>query len=72
MSHTWQIEHTRPEQLKKVMIHAQLDIAAAIEYAVGLRDTFEVEGPQKTLEELGLLTEDPAGRHLMFRELDHG
>lgn len=66
------VMHTSFERIEQVMIYAQLDLAAAINYRVGLPNSFDIVAAQKTLEELYAITGDPAGKDLMHRELDQG
>ena len=54
------------ERAKQVMIYAQLDLVAAISYALGDRDTFEVKAAVKTLQELAVLTGDSHGKDLYY------
>jgi len=45
----------------RVMVYAQLDLGAAINFAVGVHDTFSVEAAQATIKELHAFTDDDAG-----------
>lgn len=60
---------------KQVLIHAQLDIVALMEYALGLRDgpsISDINAAQRTLRELRNLTGDPVGRDLADGVLEIG
>lgn len=60
----------KEDRAEQVMVYAQLDLAGAIKFALGLNDTFNVKAAQRTLEELHEITGDPAGKDLMHRKLE--
>jgi len=49
------------KRMKQVMVYAQLDLGAAINYVVGLQDSYSVRAAQRTIKELQEFTGDPAG-----------
>ena len=52
------------KHIKKILLHAQLDLVGLLEFATGLNSKYETEGSLQTLKELQELTGDPAGLSL--------
>ena len=57
-------------RMKQAMVYAQLDLGAAINYAVCIHDSFSVGSAQKTIKELQEFTGDPAGTQAANLTLD--
>ena len=51
---------------QSVMVRAQLDLVAAIEYATGITDEFDHRAAANSLLELSQFTGDSAGHHLHY------
>ena len=56
----------KEERMRRVMKYAQLDLSAAINYALGKHDSFEVKAATRTLKELAEFTEEAIGEDLYY------
>jgi Tat protein secretion system quality control protein TatD with DNase activity len=60
------MKRSTKKRMKRVMFYAQLDLAAAVRYALTEHDSFEVKAAVKTIKELSEFTGKPVGDDLYY------